>query len=89
MIPGTAEGVFGWITINYLLQILQNTDPEPLGALDIQIITLFYKLYFNFKKIWEEQVPKLHFCQKVPQQNIYFQVFLEIINMIYTRTLIS
>ena len=36
VIPGTDEGIFGWITTNYALQVLQAGDNlNSYGALDI------------------------------------------------------
>eukprot|EP00026_Physarum_polycephalum_P008540 Phypoly_transcript_08628.p1 GENE.Phypoly_transcript_08628~~Phypoly_transcript_08628.p1 ORF type:complete len:441 (+),score=65.14 Phypoly_transcript_08628:172-1494(+) len=35
VIPGTDEGVFGWITVNYALQLLQQNNPTTYGALDM------------------------------------------------------
>lgn len=53
VIPGTDEGVYGWITVNYLLKILQQSTPVPFGALDIHPIIptflYFYTLLFMLK----------------------------------------
>jgi Golgi nucleoside diphosphatase len=35
VIPGTDEGVFGWITVNYALQLLILTNPSTYGAMGI------------------------------------------------------
>lgn len=35
VIPGTDEGVFGWITTNYAKQLLTTTSPTTFGALDM------------------------------------------------------
>lgn len=47
VIPGTAEGIYGWITTNYALQVLQNGDSQnTFGALDIFVVVVVVVVLF-------------------------------------------